>query len=102
MTQSTIFYLQSLVFILLGFGSWHFTARLYGSIVNTLCSVVTLILSVTTLQVRYSPMGKICAANDAPVDYMFNGQFDNSGRTYVNDAELLGALAIFGIVLMCL
>ena len=47
-------------------------------------------------------MGKICAANDAPVDYMFNGQFDNSGRTYVNDAELLGALGIIGIVLMCL
>lgn len=44
-------------------------------------------------------MGAICAANDAPVDYMFNGQFDNSGRTYVDDANLLGGLAICGIIL---
>merc|ERR1712173_150883 len=51
--------------------------------------------------IRYNPMGTICAENISPVDYVVNGQFDESGRTYADDAALLASLASIGFVLMC-
>ena len=99
MINAIVMFLQSLNFIALAFGSWHFSLRMCGTICNFFCGVFTIVLAGTTLALRYDPKGAICAKNTAPVDYMYNGQFDHSGRTYADDANLLGALAIIGIVL---
>ena len=93
--------LQSLNFIVLALGSWNYKLRLYGTISNWFCGIVTLIMAISTVVIRFNPVGTLCAFNKAPVDYDSNGQFESDGRTYADDAELLATFGAIGFVLMC-
>ena len=99
--NAIVMLVQSLNFIVLALGSWNYQLRLYGTIVNCACGIITLIMALVTVITRFNPMGTICAKNIAVVDYDSDGQFEENGRTYADDATMLATFGCIGFVLMC-